>query len=188
MSRERFKARAEDSFFGRFVYDQVIPHDHFLVKLKEIIPWPRFTHKLVKYYRSRAREGRPPYDPALLLRMLLVSYLYDLSERQTEEVANYHLPMKCFIGLAVNEKAPDHYSHFPRFSTPFLGFAFCERGDYNNNERLGEAIVTGCEDWRLDREVLEGLCVGGDGVVSDRGCRVSLDTRHGDGKQDGSFH
>jgi len=108
MSRERFRAQGEDSFFGRFVYDQVIPSDHFLVKLKEIIPWQRFTRKLVRYYRGRAKEGRPPYDPALLLRMLLVCYLYGLSERQTEEMADYHLPVKYFIGLAVNEKAPDH--------------------------------------------------------------------------------
>jgi len=106
MSRERFKP--QHSFFGRFIYDQVIPRDHFLVKLKETIPWQRFTYKLVKYYRSQAREGRPPYDPALLLRMLLVSYFYNLSERQTEEMADYHLPVKYFIGLAVDEKAPDH--------------------------------------------------------------------------------
>jgi len=108
MSRQRFKAQGENSFFGQFVYDRVIPSHHFLVKLKEIIPWERFTHKLVKYYRGRAREGRPPYDPALLLRMLLVCYLYNLSERQTEEMADYHLPIKYFIGLAVDEKAPDH--------------------------------------------------------------------------------
>ncbi len=108
MSSERFKAQSEDSFFGQFVYDQVIPQDHFLVKLKGIVPWQRFTYKLVKYYRGRGKEGRPPYDPALLLRMLLVSYLYDLSERQAEEVANYNLVVKFFIGLAVNERAPDH--------------------------------------------------------------------------------
>ena len=108
MSKERFKAQGEDSFFGRFVYDSVIPPNHFLVKLKEIIPWQRFTDKLVKYYSGQARRGRAPYDPALLLRMLLVSFLYDLSERQTEEVVNYHLPIKWFVGLAVNEKAPDH--------------------------------------------------------------------------------
>ncbi|NLW71670.1 MAG: transposase, partial [Chloroflexi bacterium] len=27
------------------------------------------------------KAGRPAYDPALLLRSLLISYLYDLSER-----------------------------------------------------------------------------------------------------------
>jgi IS5 family transposase len=40
--------------------------------------------------------------------MLLVAYLYNLSERQTEEVTNYQLPVKEFVGLAVDEEAPDH--------------------------------------------------------------------------------
>jgi IS5 family transposase len=40
--------------------------------------------------------------------MLLISYLYNISERQTEVVANENLPVKFFIGLGVDEKAPDH--------------------------------------------------------------------------------
>lgn len=38
-------------FLGRFVYDQANVRDHFLMKLEQIIPWQRFTYKLVKYYR-----------------------------------------------------------------------------------------------------------------------------------------
>lgn len=108
MGKERFKRDTSDSFFGRFLYEQVVPEDHFLVKLKEIIPWQRFTYKLVKYYRGKAKQGRPPYDPAVLLKMLLVSYLYNISERQTEEVANLNLAVKYFLGLGVNEHPPDH--------------------------------------------------------------------------------
>lgn len=108
MSQERFKDNTNDSFYGRFLYEQVVPKDHFLVKLNEIIPWQRFTYKLVKYYKGKAKEGRPPYDPAVLLKMLLVSYLYNISERQTEEVANFNLVVKYFLGLGVNERAPDH--------------------------------------------------------------------------------
>jgi len=88
MGKERFKRDSSDSFYGRFLYEQVVPKDHFLVKLNELIPWQRFTYKLIKYYKGKAKEGRPPYDPALILKMLLVSYLYDISERQTEEMAN----------------------------------------------------------------------------------------------------
>lgn len=67
MGKERFKRDSSDSFYGNFLYEQVVPKDHFLVKLKEIIPWQRFTYKLVKYYKGKAKEGRPPYDPALIL-------------------------------------------------------------------------------------------------------------------------
>jgi IS5 family transposase len=108
MGQERFKRLGEDSFFGRMVYDRVIPRDHFLMRLSETIPWQRFTYKPVKYYRGGAKEGRPPYDPAVLLKMLLVAFLYNLSERQVEEVANFNLAVKCFLGLAADELAPDH--------------------------------------------------------------------------------
>jgi IS5 family transposase len=108
MGHERFKQLGEESFFGRMVYERVIPRDHFLMRLNETVPWHRFSYKLVKYYRGGAKQGRPPYDPAMLLKMLLVAFLYNLSERQVEEVANFNLPVKCFLGLAADELAPDH--------------------------------------------------------------------------------
>ncbi|MGC8836983.1 MAG: transposase [Anaerolineae bacterium] len=108
MPRHRFQETGQNSFFGQFVYDRIVPRDHFLRQLRELIPWERFTEKLLPYYRGGAQEGRPPYDPALLLRMLLLAFLYDLSERQTEQMVNEHIPMKFFVGLAVDEKAPDH--------------------------------------------------------------------------------
>lgn len=108
MGQERFKSTTGDSFFGDFLYEQVLPRGHFLVQLKELIPWQRFTYKLVKYYRGRAKEGRPPYDPAVVLKMLLLSFLYNVSERQVEDLCNLYLPAKYFLGLGVDERPPDH--------------------------------------------------------------------------------
>jgi len=108
MARQRFKEQRTDSFFGHLVYDRIVPEDHFFRRLNEIIPWERFTKKLVRYYQGRARIGRPPYDPAVLLKMLLVAYLYDLSERQVEEMARFNLPVKYFLGLGADELPPDH--------------------------------------------------------------------------------
>jgi len=108
MPRQRFKGQGTDSFFGRLVYDRIVPEGHFFRTLNRIIPWERFTKKLVQYYRGRARVGRAPYDPALLLKMLLVAYLYDLSERQVEEMARFNLPVKYFLGLGADELPPDH--------------------------------------------------------------------------------
>ena len=39
--------------------------------------------------------------------MLLVSYLYYLSERQTEELSNDSLSVKLFLGLGADQRAPD---------------------------------------------------------------------------------
>ena len=75
MSRERFQSTDMNSLYGQFLYDRVVSKDHFLRRLREVVPWQRFTYKLVKYYRGKARLGRPPYDPSILLRMLLLAYL-----------------------------------------------------------------------------------------------------------------
>jgi IS5 family transposase len=108
MAKVRCKQTDEASFFGNFVYERVIPKDHFMVKLKELVDWPRYTKKLIKHYKGNGEAGQAPYDPALILKMLLVSYLYNISERQTEVVVNESLPVKFFVGLAVDEMSPDH--------------------------------------------------------------------------------
>ena len=108
MREPRFKEQGENSWYGRMVYDRVIPRDHFLRALLDTVPWERFTYKLVKWYKGKAKEGRPPYDPSVILRMFLLSYLYSLSERATEQAVNDTLSMKFFLGLAVDEPAPDH--------------------------------------------------------------------------------
>ena len=85
-----------------------MPADHFLRKLDEVIPWERSSKKLVRLYKGRGQEGAAPWDPALLLKMLVIAYLYDVSEQQVEEMTNFNLAVKCLLGLAVDQLAPDH--------------------------------------------------------------------------------
>ena len=97
-----------DSFFGNFLYEQKVSKDHFLRKLDEVIDWGRFTKKLLKYYKGKGEIGQAPYNPTLILKMLLLSYLYDVSERQVEILANDSLSIGFFLGLGADEKTPDH--------------------------------------------------------------------------------
>ena len=108
MGKRRFKELGLGSFFGSFVYDQAVPETHFLRQLGAVVPWERFSEQLLGLYVGQAQRGRPPYDPVVLFKMLLLAYLYNLSERQTEVFANDSLSAKCFLGLAVDEAAPDH--------------------------------------------------------------------------------
>lgn len=108
MGKRRFKALGLGSFFGGLVYERIVPRDHFLVKLNQLIDWEAFVPPLLPAYQGLAEEGPTPYSPVVLLKMLLVAHLYNLSERQTEEVVNFQLPVKEFVGLAVDEPAPDH--------------------------------------------------------------------------------
>ena len=108
MAQERFIGVGTGTFYGEYVYDQVVPKDHFFRKLNEMLDWRKYTQKMMRWYKGRAEYGRPPFDPAILLKMLLVAYLYNLSERQVEEYVNFMLPAKFFLGLGVDQFAPDH--------------------------------------------------------------------------------
>ncbi len=60
---------------GDFVYSQVIPPDHFLVQLDKAVDWQPFTSVLVESYKGKAERGEVPYDPVMILKMLLLAYL-----------------------------------------------------------------------------------------------------------------
>jgi len=108
MGKPRFKKLDLDSFFGDFVYSRVVPRDHFLVRLNQVIDWEAFVPLLLPAYSGLGEVGNSPYNPVALLKMLVLTYLYKLSERQTEEFVNLNLAAKEFVGLAVDVAAPDH--------------------------------------------------------------------------------
>jgi len=63
---------------------------------------------LADCYRGGAEYGPIPYHPAVPFKMLLLSYLYQISERQTEEWVNDSLAARYFLRLSAHQLAPDH--------------------------------------------------------------------------------
>jgi IS5 family transposase len=108
MAKVRCKQTNADSFFGKFLYDQKVSRSHFLRKLNEVMDWERFSRKLLGYYRGQGQIGQAPYNPIIMLKMLLLSYLWNVSERMVEELANDSLSIGLFLGLGADRKAPDH--------------------------------------------------------------------------------
>ncbi len=108
MGKPRFKKLDLGSFFGDFVYSRVVPRDHFLVRLDQVIDWEDFVPLLLPAYPGLGEVGNAPYNPVALLKMLVLAHLYKLSERQTEEFVNLNLAAKEFVGLAIDVAAPDH--------------------------------------------------------------------------------
>ena len=106
--RPRFRETGKDSFFGNLVYERIIEEDHFLVALKVLFDWDSLGGELIRLYQGKGVYGRPPWNPALVFKMLFVSYLYGISERAVEEFSTYHLAVKYFLDLAVDERPPDH--------------------------------------------------------------------------------
>ncbi len=146
MARERFKKQETGSFFGQWLYGRIVPKDHFLRKLDAIIPWEGYTNQLLQLYRGGAMYGRPPYNPVMILKMLLLAYLYDLSERSTEQQVNDSLAMKCFLGLAVDEPSP-HHSTLSKFR---------ERLIRNGREEALEELLASIVRLALERGVQFG--------------------------------
>ena len=68
MEKQRFIETGNNSFFGEYLYDQVVAAEHFLRQLKQIVPWERFTQKLIRLYKGGGVVGRPPFDPGLVLK------------------------------------------------------------------------------------------------------------------------
>jgi IS5 family transposase len=108
MARVRCKETAANSFFGNFLYDQKVARGHFLRRVNEVIDWQRFTKKLLMCYKGKGQIGQAPYEPTIILKMLLLSYLWNVSERMIEELANDSLSVGLFLGIGANEKVPDH--------------------------------------------------------------------------------
>ncbi len=108
MAKTRYKETVGDSFFGNFLYDQKVACDHFLRKLNEVVEWEKFAKKLLVHYKGKGQIGQAPYSPTLILKMLLLSYLWNVSERMVEELANDSLSVGLFLGIGANEKVPDH--------------------------------------------------------------------------------
>jgi len=62
-----------------------------------------------KLKESYSDTGRPSIDPELLLRILLIGYLYGItSERKLVEELRMHLAWRWFTGLGFDQEIPHH--------------------------------------------------------------------------------
>jgi IS5 family transposase len=108
MGQGHFIETGKGTFYGEYLYEQLVPRDHFFRKLDAMLDWRKYTQKMMRWYKGRAEYGRPPFDPVVLLKMLLIAYLYNLSERQVEAYINDSVSAKYFLGLGIDQFAPDH--------------------------------------------------------------------------------
>lgn len=97
--------RSEPLFYYFRLEDQ-IPDDHLLKRLDRFIDFGFIRERLRDSYSS---IGRPSIDPEILLRLLLVGYLYGItSERRLMEEVRMHLAYRWFSRLGFEREIPDH--------------------------------------------------------------------------------
>lgn len=98
-----------NAYMSRDVYRGCIDEQHFLAQLAHTFDWHEFAAPLHDLGEND-HGGRPRYPAVLMLKMLFVAFLFNHSDRDTEFAATNNLLVKYFLGLPINEKAPDHSS------------------------------------------------------------------------------
>jgi transposase len=95
-----------EALFYYFRLEDHVPETHLLRLIEKHIRF-EFVHERLK--DSYSDMGRPSIDPELLLRILLIGYLYGIaSERKLVEELRMHLAWRWFTGLSFGQEIPHH--------------------------------------------------------------------------------
>lgn len=78
--------------------EDLMPQEHFLRKLESVLDLS-FVYEEIRHLHSR-KYGRLPIDPVILVKYLLVGYLYGIpSERQIEHRIQTDVALRWYPGL-----------------------------------------------------------------------------------------
>jgi transposase len=95
-----------EQLFYAFRLESHVPPDHLLRGVDAAFDFGEFRRSLAPYYSA---TGRPSVDPELMLRMLLVGYLFGVrSERRLCEEVHLNLAYRWFCRLGLEGTVPDH--------------------------------------------------------------------------------
>ena len=84
----------------------MIPETHLLRQIKNCVNFDFIYEKTAPYY---SKVGRKSIDPVILIKMLLIGYLYGIkSERRLEEEVSLNPAYHWFCGLDLMHRVPDH--------------------------------------------------------------------------------
>ncbi len=91
-------------FFGTM--EEIMPKEHFLRDLDRLVDFNFIYEKVESLYSN---TGRPSVDPVVLIKMLLIGYLYGIeSERKLEQEVCVNIAYRWFLGIELDEPVPDH--------------------------------------------------------------------------------
>jgi transposase len=142
------RLKQEQKLFYSFCLEDAVPEDHLVRAIAAVLDLSWVHAELAAHY---SHTGRPSIDPELMIRMLIIGYVFALrSERLLCREVKVNLAYRWFCGLGLEDKIPDH-SAFSR--------ARNERfRDSDILRRVFERVVEAC--------IAAGL-VGGQGFAVD---------------------
>jgi transposase len=100
------RENGQGQFFYSFDLDEVVPPDHLVRQIDDLLDLSWVHKELAPYY---SHTGRPSIDPVLMIRMLLVGYVFAIrSERRICAEIQVNLAYRWFCKLGIEDKIPDH--------------------------------------------------------------------------------
>jgi transposase len=96
----------QGQFFYAFDLDQVVPSDHLVRQIDAVLDLSWVHQELAPYY---SHTGRPSIDPVLMIRMLIVGYVFAIrSERRICAEVQVNLAYRWFCKLGIEDSIPNH--------------------------------------------------------------------------------
>src|SRR5665213_3257203 len=155
MRRFAMMGRQEEpgQLFYAFRLESHVPHDHLLRGVDAVFDFAATRKSLEPHYSA---TGRPSIDPELMIRMLLIGYLFGIrSERRLCEEVHLNLAFRWFCRLGLEGSVPDHST-----------FSKNRHGRFRKSDvfrRVFEDVVRACmtaglvsgEGFAIDASVIE---------------------------------
>src|SRR5438132_11569351 len=162
----------QGQLFYSFCLEDVVPSDHRVRDIAAVLDLSCVHAELAPYYR---KIGRPSIDPVLMIRMLIVGYVFAIrSERLLCREVRVNLAYRWFCGLSIEDTIP-HHSAFSRVRNERFR-------DSDIFRRVFERVVEAC--------IAAGL-IGGEGfavdaslIVADANKQRSIPGKDGDKERD----
>src|SRR5499433_2559140 len=96
----------QEQFFYSFRLEEAVSDDHPVREIASVLDLSWVHSELAPYYSGL---GRPSIDPVLMIRMLIVGYVFAIrSERALCRDVRVNLAYRWFCGLSIEDKIPDH--------------------------------------------------------------------------------
>lgn len=100
------KLDGQEQLFYEFRLEDHVPTGHLIRRIDAVLDLNFVRPLLAPYYSA---TGRPSIDPELMLRMLLVGYLFGIrSERRLCDEVHLNLAYRWFCRLGLSGAVPDH--------------------------------------------------------------------------------
>jgi transposase len=142
----------QGQLFYSFSLEETVPDDHLVREIAAVLDLSWVHAELAPHY---SHTGRPSIDPQLMLRMLILGYVFAIrSERLLCREVKVNLAYRWFCGLGLEDKIPDH-SAFSRARNERFRDSDIFRGVF---ERVVEACIAaglvGGQEFAVDASLI----------------------------------